>query len=412
MFRKSVLPLLLLFIAACSDSANLPTASGDDAAIDAARGAGQDAQPGRHALARRFARALADSSFRAHVRNELDASVHPEGKIHVGRFLRAAGGRGGRALEAAEGGTPLTTAEARDGELLEVYFPVPEHRAVWRGDTDVIVGTIGADTDTPVGYDLRGKRLPLDAAGPPATPVLAVVPLETDFDRFQRGRMSGAVAAPCPECDDGGGNGGGGTGGTVKTPGLYMRESYLRDTFESWLKGKPEIEILVLGQKGATDSLTKYQCVGGAVAGDYYFDQNDKNWSSSVLLMSQVQLNAYNAQHPNQALRLFFMEDDDTPCEIRTNNATLRQLLTTVDSLVKGFSGGKDVPGGTAGKLYTYFPVAQKIYAVVASFIKSNDDLIGTAVEDITTTERYPGYNWIVKGEDGRTNGYVKLEMK
>lgn len=409
MFRKSVFPLLLLFVAAaCSDNASLPTATSDEAAIEASRVAGQDAQAGRHALARRFARALADSSFRAHVKGELDASIHPEGKIHVGRFLRAAGGRGGRALEAAEGGTPLTAVEARDGERLEVYFPVPEHRASWSGGTDVIVGTIGADTDTPVAYDLRGKRLRLNAAGPPATPVLAVVPLETDFDRFERGRMSGAVAAPCSDCD----GGGGGTGGTVRTPGLYMAASQLHDTFESWLKGKPEIEILVLGQKGSSDSLTKYQCAGGAVGDEYYFDQNDKKWAGSVLLMSQLQLNAYNAQHPNQALRLFFMEDDDTPCEIRTNNATLRQLLTTVDSLVKGFSGGKDVPGGTVGKVYTYFPMAQKIYSVVASFIKSNDDLIGSAVEDITTTERYAGYNWIVKGENGRTNGYVKLEMR
>jgi hypothetical protein len=48
----------------------------------------------------------------------------------------------------------------------------------------------------------------------------------------------------------------------------------------------------------------------------------------------------------------------------------------------------------------------------MASAIRTNDDLIGNAVEDVTTTERYAGYNWIIKGADGRTNGYVKLEMR
>jgi hypothetical protein len=231
-------------------------------------------------------------------------------------------------------------------------------------------------------------------------PVLAVVPLESALGPEARGAAS--LAAACAaECG----------GSPAPTGSLYLTASHLRESFESWLKGKPEIEVLVLGQKGTSDSLTSYQCGGERAAGAYRFDQNELDWSGSALVMSRAQLDAYEAQHPGQALRLFFMEDDDTPCQIRANNADLRELITTVDSIVRGYAGGKDVPGGI-GTVYRNFAVAQKIYSVVASAIKSNDDLIGNAVEDVVTTERHPGYNWIIKGDDGRTNGYVKLEMR
>ena len=214
----------------------------------------------------------------------------------------------------------------------------------------------------------------------------------------------------CQDCEPEGGIGSGGGGSSI-TPGLYLRTSHLNESFESWLKGSPEIEVLVLGQKGSTDSLTRYQCAGNFAPGAYYFDQNSLDWSGTALLMSQTQLDAYNAQHPGQAVRLFFMEDDDTSCEIRANNTDLRQLLTAVDSLVKGLAGGHSEQSAT-GKAFRYFAAAQKLVSVVASAIKTNDDLIGNAVEDVTTTERYTGYNWIIKGQNGRTNGYVKLEMR
>src|SRR2546427_1452372 len=46
------------------------------------------------------------------------------------------------------------------------------------------------------------------------------------------------------------------------TPGLYMTRSHFVQTFEGWLKGSPEFEVHILGQKGQTDSLTDYQCAG------------------------------------------------------------------------------------------------------------------------------------------------------
>ena len=396
MVRTSILPLLA-FAAACGGDA-LPTGPTGGSAPSSLHSAALPA-PAREAVAWRLARALADPGFRAHLRAQLDTSTHPEGKVRLADLLAVSGGRGLRALAAVEQ-RAVPAPERQAAEHIEVYLPVAGHRAAWRGGGNLLVGTIGADGELPVAFDLRGRRVAIDSAAPPATPVLAVVPLESDLGpaRAARASLASACVTNCGETGSASGS-------------LYLTASHLRETFESWLKGKPEIELLVLGQKGASDSLTSYQCGGEQAAGAYRFDQNSLDWAGSALVMSRAQLDAYEAQHPGKALRLFFMEDDDTPCQIRADNADLRQLITTVDSLVRGYAGGKDVPGGL-GSVYRNFSIAQKIYAVAASAIRSNDDLIGNAVEDVTTTERYAGYNWIIKGEDGRTNGYVKLEMR
>jgi hypothetical protein len=128
-------------------------------------------------------------------------------------------------------------------------------------------------------------------------------------------------------------------------------------------------------------------------------------------VLSQAQLDSYRAVHPGQAMRLFFVEDDDTRCVIKSDPADLRSLISSVDSLVNGLAGGTDI-WSIAGRTWSSFPVAQRILSVAASLIKSNDDLVGNAVEDVTTAERYTGHNWIVKGKNGQTNGYVKLEVR
>jgi len=277
-----------------------------------------------------------------------------------------------------------------------------------------MVGTIGRDGDTPIAFTPEGSRVMLDPDQPPSTPVLAVVPRETDFEAPDRGTRAFAT---CTSCDGGGSSGGGTTGGTTtggtggSTAGLYLTQSHLNSTFESWLKGKPEIEVLALGQKGSTDSLITYQCDNEHAAGPYYLNQDSKDWSGSALLLSQAQIDAFKAAHPEQALRLFFVEDDDTPCVIKANNNDLKSLLATVDSIVKGLAGGRDATTWI-GKAWKYFPVVQQVAAVTASLIKSNDDLIGNAVEDVVAAEPHAGYNWVIKGKNGQTNGYIALEMR
>jgi hypothetical protein len=370
------------------------------------------AQPKRaqlERLARRVARAMADSAFRSSVKAELDHSPVVEHKLHFQRFLHGTDRRGLRRLAQLNGETESQVDEdVMAAVALEMYFPVPSHRAAWRGGDDILVATTIGDRDTPVAYDVRGRRHLLRADRPPATPVLAVVPAEPNFDRpapsavIACGQMR--VSAACAPVE-------GPTPAPPPPTGLYMTKVLLRESFESWLKGDPEIEVLVLGQKGATDSLTRYQCAGQRAIGSYYFDQNATNWSGNVLLFSQTQLDNYKAQHPGQSIRLFFMEDDDTSCELRNSNTSIQNLIGTVDGITRGLSGGRDSTSGLQ-RIYKYALAAQKLYSVVASFINSNDDMIGNAVASATIGEYSTGYNWVLKGEKGQTNGYINLLMR
>ena len=49
----------------------------------------------------------------------------------------------------------------------------------------------------------------------------------------------------------------------------------------------------------------------------------------------------------------------------------------------------------------------------MAGLIKTNDDLIGNAVEDKVVGDfSHIGFNWIVKGDNNVTNGWLDLQMK
>src|SRR5881392_3637460 len=135
-------------------------------------------------LARSLALALGDPAFRAHVKGELDRSPFREHKLPFQRFLTAGPG-GGIALAtmARRSGVAMADlAREADGAMpLEMYLPVPEHRRTWTGDANVLVATAVADHDVPVAFDVQGHRRLLDPEQPPSTPVIAVVPVETDF---------------------------------------------------------------------------------------------------------------------------------------------------------------------------------------------------------------------------------------
>ena len=240
----------------------------------------------------------------------------------------------------------------------------------------------------------------LDPKTPPATPVLAIVPVETDFSHPAR-------LACIIDCNSGGGLAG---DATPPPPGLYMTQSHFVQDFEGWLKGSPEFEVHILGQKGTSDSLIDYQCAGEHAGGPYYFDQNDLDWSGRVMLFSKQQLDQYNAAHPNQNMRVFVVEDDDTACEIKTDPTRFQHLVTVVDSAYKLITSGND-SSWSAIKVFGRARSAYNIWRALASLIKTNDDLVGNAVKDDVVGQSYPGYNWFVKGDNNITNGWINLVM-
>jgi predicted small lipoprotein YifL len=399
---------LLAAIAGCGDrSGPAPTAPPDDTApsrltsidpISAAR-AGRAAE---ERLARRLAVALADPAFRTYLKGALDGSPVREHKLHFQRLLRGQGGpalaalaRAGRESESA------VIADAATAAALELYLPVPAHRAAWRGDDHVLVATARADHDAPVAFDVHGNRQVLSAGTPPATPVLALVPVETDFggDSFDS-LLPGPLPPPPPPPPP------------PPLTGLFMTAAHFRDDFEGWLKGNPEYELHVLGQSGSSDSLTSYQCVGEHAGGSYAFDQNDNDWSGSVLVFSQAQFNAYKSAHPNQNVRILALEDDDGACQIRLDGNRFKTFQSTLQSQYPNLTGGKDSVSGGLVKIFKRANALQKILRAAYSFITSQDDLIGNAIEDTVVGEFHAGANWIVRGESNVTNGWLKLQMK
>jgi hypothetical protein len=390
---------LAAIVAACDRPA--PTASNEETAGPTLRSPESVQSAERTVmdrLALRFARALADPSFRAYLKRELDRSPFMEHKLQLQNFLR---GNDRKVLQEVSrlSGSPASAVEADiDSAIpLEIYFPVATHRAQWAGGPEVLVASARHDHDAPVAYDITGRRQVLSPDAPPATPVLALVPVETDF--------TNAAKQTCTTC------GGGGGGGTPPPAGLYMTYAHFVQDFEGWFKGDPEFEIHILGQSGTSDSLADYQCAGAKAGGYYYFDQNGLDWSGKVLLFSQSQLNAYKTAHPNQNFRVFALEDDDTACAIKFDSNRFKSLIGTLQVEYPNLTGSKDTTSGLA-KYVKRANALQKILKSAYSFLTTQDDMIGNAVEDVVVGKFYSGANWIIKGEKDVTNGWIKLGMQ
>ena len=419
--RTRVAPFAFLAaVAACGDRATAP-ATTDDPVLSAAKTAapalGPDRQRVEH-LARRLARALANPGFRLRLKQGLDRSPVREHKLHFQRLL-AEGGSGPAAEIARLTGTSAAavTAEALGAPALELYLPVPAHRAQWTGGPDILVATALKDHEAPVAFDPAGRRQVLDPDTPPAIPVLALVPVETDFDAPAPGAGEQAIEV-CPQGASAGLPGGvqaqacsGGGGGSGPTAGLWMTAASFVGTFEGWLKGSPEFEVHMLGQAGATDSLKDYQCSGEKQLAPYWFDQNSTSWTGRVLLASQGQLDAYRQQHPGQSMRAVVIEDDDTACQIKMDADRFKTIVTLIDSYNNSYTAGRDTTTGLI-RVWNRAKAIQKILQAIWSFITTQDEFVGNAVQDAVAGEFKSGYNWIVKGENNVTNGALKLEMR
>lgn len=417
--RTGLAAALLLGLAACSDR---PTAHPTQP--NAEQSVRPPADPPylahlreRHEwLAEQVAVAMRNPEFRRTVMLELRHSPLPEGKISLQGFLsRDARARAHLSAPTASAEVGVTERLA-DGPSIEVYFPVPEHRARWNGGEDLLVATAELDNDAPVAFDLAGRRHLLSPTTPPETPVLMLGRAEIDFDR----PMANSCLMACddllgPGGGGGGGSvggGGGGSGGSTAFQGLFMTRAKFVDTFEGWFKGAPEFEVHVLGKAGSENALTSYQCAGEHAGGPYTFDQNSTQWSGSVMLMSQAQLNSYQAQHPGQALRVFVVEDDDGACQIKIDQNRANALFESIRLVYGDNTGGKDVarPGG---RIFEKAPILIRMLKAAFSFFATNDDPVGNAVEDVAAANAYlPGANWVVRGENSVMNGAIRLEMR
>ncbi|HTK56011.1 MAG TPA: hypothetical protein VL295_04260, partial [Gemmatimonadales bacterium] len=247
-----------------------------------------------------------------------------------------------------------------------------------------------------------------------ATPVLAVVPQETDFD--SPSAIEGAVIAPCDTCDASGGNGTG-TGGegmpqpSDAPPSLRMTYFSVSKDFEGWLKGDPEYEIHVMGPVSQADT-THYRtmyCIGEHSA--KYWDNDDDSWSGDVTLMSAPELYAFHSTFPNNNYSVLAIEDDDTSCEIRVDKDRITALVNAVSNTYANYKAARDSLG-LNNKTVNAARSAWNLIVAVANFFKTNDDMIGIAVSNSITGMYSPNANWAWIGENANRYGWVKLELR
>ncbi len=152
-------------------------------------------------LTRGIAMALSDDSARKAFFTALTASPFSERKLHFRTFtlgggaalLRAAAKRLGREEESIDA--------IRDSTIdLELYMPVPAHRAGYDGGRNLIVATsFDVDDDIPIAFDLNGNRVNLTSAKvAPSTPTLALVRRETDFTSVPQTIIDDSTPPPRP----------------------------------------------------------------------------------------------------------------------------------------------------------------------------------------------------------------------
>ena len=420
MLSRSLIPaVLILAVAACADH-DLPTAASSSAptavpvapvpAVPSLSASARSDEAHLEALARRVARALADPAFRGYVKGELDRSTFPEHKVQFQRFLRLNSRQALRTLAAASNETEQAVAADTAAVQLEMYFPVPAHRAAWSGDANLLVATAREDHEAPIAFDLSGHRQLLDPSRPPAIPVLAIVPVETDFS--PAGRAARAACQNPADCTGGGGT----TPPPSPTAGLYLSYAQYSDSFEGWLKGSPEFEIHIMGpvQPGDTTNLASFQCVGEHATAPYAWDMNSLTWSGSQLLFSNAQMDAFNAAYPGRAFVVFALEDDDTACGIRTDSDRGNALLKAIGQAYQDYKAAKDVKVLTVNGLSRLLQAARSgsnFLSSAYSFLKSNDDIVGVAVADSVRGRYNPLTNWTALDKSLSPTATFKLDI-
>jgi len=248
-----------------------------------------------------------DDRIRSTLHSAMTASPVAEGKLDFGAvmadeafgFLSAMADATGKAPEALR-------QEQQSVRALEVYLPVPGHREVWKGGSDLVVASALDEDGLLAAFDLKGNPIKLRDDVPPDQPVLVLVPSETDFARAQASSVpQSAVAesgwdAPLLSTTSG---------------SLIMTKTYLSDLHEPWYRGNPEIELHDFN----ASSGNFFKCVDNSDG----YDQNNSYWYGSESILSYSQLNGTIVQ--------FWEDDDGNPCPEPPNpDASTQVALSTL----------------------------------------------------------------------------------
>lgn len=247
-----------LLLVACSES--LPPT----AAPNAASRARIDRSNEETALAeftRAFAMGMADAGARNRLLQSFRSSRIAEHKLELTPYLASPDGQRLLGSMAARSGRDVSelTSLVSLVRPLELYMPVAAHRTKWNGDAAILVASALEDSVAPIAFSPDGTPAALSADAPPQQATIALVPVETDFratapkatasisPTMTSPRFSIQPPPPCdPEveycdpCADG--------GCVVRPPkphGIYMNKMTIRDAHEPWIRGAPELDLVL-----------------------------------------------------------------------------------------------------------------------------------------------------------------------
>jgi hypothetical protein len=367
-------------------------------------------------VARHVALVMGDADARARITAALHASSYREHKVRFQQMLQESNARQiSQAIDRLGGQAAFANALAGLPDL-EFYMPVDDQRASWAGGSDVLVA-IQLQEGHPIhAFDSQGNAVSLSEASPPSRPVLALVPVETDFsrplnlDHYETTRASeDAVIGVYRRKEVGAGS-----GATNDPPGFYMWYSGIDDLKEAWIRGDPEVEVHLAGPGASTSNWSPYDCAGENESGYRYFDQDDHDWWSGVdgdapLVGDSVAVEAIISASGDTAVSFVFVEDDTGPCEIKDENDVIADQVAGV---VLAFSGLLELFGGQYWNGALHFFTGTILFA---TSVGGGDDLIGVAVPSADWNAKNPSEAtdrpYVLVNGSGR-NGTAGIEWR
>lgn len=414
---------LFVALGACSDPVTRTMAPPSPEIVASANGGSpSEERVALNTITRLIAVSLNSEAARQQLKRDLRAAPFREHKVELSTYLRSRSGgalltRMAAANNSDEAAVFATLAAIRP---LEFYMPVPAHRETWTGKADVLVVSQLEESTPIAAFNEAGAEVQLDRKTPPNGPTLSIVPVETRFDqpmdltksrnvRDQNGQAIGTLEpfelrqSNLIVCDVACGGG----GGTTISPGIYLEFSRIIDAKEPWWRGDPEIEVHIQGPyMGTAPTYAEDLSCSGEHPYDYrkYFDQNGNFWSGQVLLFGEDEVLAFT-QKFSDGFHVMFWEDDNQPCTLKLDTNSLTQALQSTASAL-GTVAIKVLP--KANWVIVAAAFFGQLFANAGSWLTTNDDFLGVAVDIRSTSYYYPDNTHVIM--DGNTlNGRATI---
>lgn len=221
-------------------------------------------------VAKEIAALLKHPGFRGQLRGEINGAKTSESILVLDKFLAkvAKQKKAPPGLNKARGASDKASQRIKNStawafEGIDLYFPVEDHKAKWKGNEDLLVAyspvTDEANVKAIIGFSVKTqKKVTLDPTTPPATPVLIVAPEEHDSHEMPvAARGVDQARAELEESQDITGiefiDGDAVEKSISQEDGnsfVGLHRMYMRDDKEPWSRGKPEVKVFFGQKKG------------------------------------------------------------------------------------------------------------------------------------------------------------------